>query len=275
MISFKTLLVKHLDRGDDFYEQVLSEQVRSGILNQQMRILVTCGGELDKAVISKCGFNNVLITSLHKETNNADLKDPRIRGENAERLPFGDNSFDFCIVHSGLHHCSSPHRALLEMYRVAIYGVLLFEPYDNLTTRLGVALGFGQTYEHAAVFFNDWTCGGVNNTSVPNYVYRWTQRELKKTICSFAPWGRHRFRFIHELRIPWRQLSGRKNRLVLWSIVLVFPFVKAINAIFPIFTNCFAAIVLKPQTTSDLHPWVKYCDGSFQINIDWFRSRYR
>ena len=49
------------------------------------------------------------------------------------------------------HHCHSPHRGLLEMYRVARRGVLAFEPRDTRLVRLGVRLGFGQEYEIAAV----------------------------------------------------------------------------------------------------------------------------
>ena len=35
---------------------------------------------------------------------------------------FEDGAFDFVVVHQGLHHCHSPHRGLLEMYRVARRG---------------------------------------------------------------------------------------------------------------------------------------------------------
>jgi SAM-dependent methyltransferase len=60
--------------------------------------------------------------------------------QDAERLTFAENEFDFCIVHSGLHHCYSPHRALLEMYRVARVGLLVFEPRDGALVRLGMRL---------------------------------------------------------------------------------------------------------------------------------------
>jgi ubiquinone/menaquinone biosynthesis C-methylase UbiE len=47
-------------------------------------------------------------------------------------MAFDDNSFDFAIVHNGLHHCYSPHRGLLELYRVSRQGILVFEPRDTL-----------------------------------------------------------------------------------------------------------------------------------------------
>ncbi len=74
--------------------------------------------------------------------------------QDVERLGFTDRAFDFVVVHQGLHHCHSPHRGLLEMYRVARRGVLAFEPRDTRLVRLGVRLGFGQEYEIAAVAEN-------------------------------------------------------------------------------------------------------------------------
>jgi ubiquinone/menaquinone biosynthesis C-methylase UbiE len=39
--------------------------------------------------------------------------------QDAENLSYDDRAFDLVVVHAGLHPCYSPHRALLEMYRVA------------------------------------------------------------------------------------------------------------------------------------------------------------
>ena len=35
--------------------------------------------------------------------------------------------------------------------------------------------------------------GGQRNTPIPNYVYRWTRREVEKTVLAFAPVAKHRF----------------------------------------------------------------------------------
>jgi hypothetical protein len=34
---------------------------------------------------------------------------------------------------------------------------------------------------------DEYLYGGVKNTPIPNYVYLWTEREVTKTISSFAP----------------------------------------------------------------------------------------
>ena len=50
-------------------------------------------------------------------------------------LRLEDNAVDFCIAHNGLHHCVSPHQGLLELFRVARRGIVVFEPRDSFLTR--------------------------------------------------------------------------------------------------------------------------------------------
>jgi hypothetical protein len=61
--------------------------------------------------------------------------------------------------------------------------------------RSGVTLGLIEVFELSAVIGNGGECAGVNYTSVPNYVYRWTERDFQKTICCADPTGRPAFRF--------------------------------------------------------------------------------
>src|SRR5262249_38325060 len=163
-----------------------------------MRILVACGGATDQDVFIKSGFANVVISNLDTRMNGDEFSPFTWSFQDVERLSFEDNSFDFAVVHSGLHHCYSPHRCFLELYRVARKGVLLFEPYDTLFSRIGARLNFGQTYELAAVFSNNFQFGGVNNTAIPNYIYRMSESEIEKVVTCFAPYGKHRFQFIRK-----------------------------------------------------------------------------
>ena len=105
-------------------------------------------------MLEDLGFTDVVISNVDTRTTSAAFAPFEWSFQDAEDLTYPDDSFDFCIVHSGLHHCKSPHEALLEMYRVSRQGVLVFEPCDNLTTRIGVWLGIGQEYEIAAVAGN-------------------------------------------------------------------------------------------------------------------------
>jgi len=259
----------------DFYKQVLQDLLYRNVLHRKMRVLVVCGGPTDKEALLQSGFQYGVISNLDVRTNGSEFHPFERSLQDAEKLSFEDNAFDFCVVHSGLHHCHSPHRALLEMYRVARKGLLMFEPYDNLLTRLGVLLKFGQEYEHAGMFHsNDCSHGGVRNSSIPNYVYRWTEQEIVKTINSWAPYGKHTFRFFHKTRIPWDQLRGRKNRLFYYATLLLCPLLKGVNLVLPKQSNNFAALVLKPEFPRDLHPWLLWEDNTLRLRASWLAERY-
>jgi SAM-dependent methyltransferase len=259
----------------DFYEQVLRTLLTTRVLERGMEILVICGGETDRETLQKVGFTNVVIANLDTRMVGDAFHPYQWNYQNAESLTYPDNSFDFVLVHSGLHHCLSPHQGLLEMYRVARKGLLLFEPYDNVLTRIGVRLGIGQDYEHAAVFYNDLSYGGVMNTHVPNYVYRFTRHEIIKSINAHAPHAVHQFKFVHKIRVPWVQLKGRKNRLPYYGVVGCLPVLKLIELLFPTLCNNFAAIVLKPEIPQDLHSWLVQTADGFEPNRPWYDRKYR
>jgi SAM-dependent methyltransferase len=239
-----------------------------------MEILVVCGGPVDRAVLVACGFRRVVISNIDDRAGTAEFAPFTWSYQDAERLIYQDGSFDFCLVHSGLHHCHSPHRALLEMYRVSRVGLLLFEPYDNLLTRLGVKLRFGQEYEHAGVFCNRYHHGGVANTPIPNYVYRWTEQEIVKTVHTFAPHARHEIRFIHKMRIPWTQLRKRRKRALYHIVRLAQPALKLLETCAPRQSNNFAALVLKPDLPRALHPWLRQEGDGIALNNEWVAARY-
>ncbi len=92
-----------------FYCDVLRKLIARGEISTADSVLVVCGGPLDEAVMREVGFARFVISGL----------DGSAEQQDAERLSFADGSFDVVIARAGLHHCYSPHRALLEMYRVA------------------------------------------------------------------------------------------------------------------------------------------------------------
>jgi len=194
-----------------FYREVLEDLLSQGTLRRETRILVTCGEKPDRDALQHCGFTNVVMSNLNSLTDDTEFAPYEWSFQDAENLDYEDGAFDFCLVHWGLHHCASPHRALVEMYRVAREGILLFEPCDNALTRLGVRLGVGQEYELADVFYNDYAHAGLRNSPIPNYVYRWSAHEVVKTIQCFAPYGRHCFRFIYRTRVPYDQSRAART----------------------------------------------------------------
>ena len=261
---------------NQFYSEVITELLETNIIDKDMRVLVVAGGATDWEVFHGSSFENVVISNLDERMSGNEFAPFEWSFQDAENLTYEDNSFDFCVVHSGLHHCYSPHRALLEMYRVAERGLLMFEPYDNLLTRLGVWLKVGQDYEHASVFYNDLKYGGVRNTWMPNYIYRWTDRGIIKTVNSWAPHGRHHFKFMYKTRLPVTQLKARKNRLFYFAALIALPILNTFSLIFPRQSNNnFAAVVLKPRLPQDLQPWLMWGEDGIKLNKQWFTKRYK
>ena len=167
-----------------------------------MSVLVSCGGTADRDALAAAGFTDVTITNVDSAGDDGALAPFAWEHQDAEALTYEDESFDVAIVSAGLHHCRSPHRALLELYRVARVAVVALESRDSTLMRLGVRLGAVDEYELGAVAAHGLRAGGVENTSTPNYVYRWTEREVEKTVASFAPHARHRIRFFREFELP-------------------------------------------------------------------------
>lgn len=267
-------LVERVVVDDDFYARTVTALLDSGLMHRDMRVLVACGGTLDKDVLTRLGFSNVTISNLDSRLSADEFKPYAWSYQDVEHLSFDDEEFDFAIVHNGLHHCYSPHKGLLELYRVARTGILVFEPRDTVLVRLGIRWSFGQRYEVASVTHNGLSAGGVGNSRVPNYIYRWTEREVEKTILSYAPYGEPRFRFMYALRVPWGRLLALKNPLFLTLVVAGLPALKLLFRLFPRQANGFGFAVEKPQLPRDLHPWLSLEDNHISVRDDWMRHRY-
>ncbi len=100
---------------------------------------------------------------------------------------------------------------------------------------------------------------GSENTSTPNYVYRWTEREVEKTLASFAPHARHRVRYFREFELPQILLDtdrGARARV----LEIVRPVVRGITRLLPRQANLFAFVIEKPDPERDLQPWMASAD---------------
>jgi hypothetical protein len=244
-----------------FYRQTIDRWIPS----RDATVLVVGGGENDRDVFRSLGFRNVTISNVATALSRADCSPFETLALDAERLAQPDEAFDYTVVHAVLHHCASPHAAVLELYRVARKAVIFFESRDSLTMRALGALGLSYVYEWPAVFNNNCEAGGVRDTEIPNFIYRWTEREVEKTIACFAPHAKHRFEYAqgntYELRGGWSLKA-----LVMRAII---PFYKALVWLFPGQQNMFAVKILKPSLPADLHPWIVMQDGRAAFNREW------
>jgi hypothetical protein len=114
----------------------------------------------------------------------------------------------------------------------------------------------------------------VRNSAVPNYIYRWTKREVIKTICSSEPSGRPRFHFMYFLRVSEERLRKLKNRPVALAARLSLPWLNLLTRLWPRQGNNLAFFVEKVELPRDLHPWLRLVDGRPTIKPEWVRQRY-
>lgn len=266
------------DNGRE-YADGIKRLLDAGWVSTADSVLLLCAGELDRAVFLALGFENVTISNLDERMKEGDAgrySPYRWEFQDAEKVTCPDGSFDFVGVHSGLHHCYSPAGAVGEMCRLARKGIFLFEPHDTAFVRLGARLGFGQVYEHSAVFGNNLTHGGVANTALPNFVYRFTRRELEKAVRSRWAWGRPRFMGGALIRLPYSRLSRLPSRLPYRALRLFAPLLKAAMPVFPQLGNNIFFAAARPRIPQDLHPWMRE-GGSGEAVLDpsWLESEYR
>ncbi len=255
-----------------FYRRAVQRLLDDGLLAREMSLLVTCGGRLDRDVLDGLALTDVTITNLDDRIGPDEYAPFPWRREDAEALSFSDGSFDWGVVAAGLHHCRSPHRALLELYRVARVGVLGIESRDSLAMRTAVRAGLVDDYEVGAVAAHGLEAGGVGNTSVPNYVYRWTEREVEKTVASYAPQTRHRFLYLRELELPEAVLdSTRGGRATV--LRALGPVARGVARVLPSQANLFAFAVVEAGPDG-LQPWLREGADGPEPDEAWVRERY-
>lgn len=227
-----------------FYVTVLNRLISAGTISTTDSVLVICGGPLDETVMKQVGFSDFTVTNLDSGMAN--------QRQDAENLSYDDGSFDVVIVHAGLHHCYSPHRGLLEMYRVCRKAAVAFEARDSLMMRAAVRLGLTLRYETNSITA-DGQHGGVADTGVPNFIYRWTEREVQKTVASFDPSQIPHIQFFYDLRIPIQRFSQNGNHLLRMVGLMVEPLSKVFAAVLPKQCNEFAFAAVK---TGRLQSWI-------------------
>jgi SAM-dependent methyltransferase len=254
------------ERGD-FYKKVVDELIPSKIDS----VLVCGAGSLDKDVFENLGFENVTISNLDLRAKSEDFIPFKWSFQNAESLSFDDGSFDYVVIHAAIHHASVPHKVLTEMYRVAKKGVLAFESRDSLLMRFLEKFQLTQIYEHAAVYYNDCKYGGMNNTEIPNFVYRWTEREVEKTIQTYAPYYKHRIKYRYGSAFPCTPELEAKGKLKGNFLKFMQPFYWLFSKIFKKQQNLFAFFIEKSQALDVLFPWLTYNkkNGAIVFNVEW------
>jgi len=142
-------------------------------------------------ILKDLGYLNFTITYHDEDEKNQFLdygfkENINLFKSDLRDLMFKDKSFDYTITNATIHHIDLPHKAITELYRVAIKGVLVIESTDSLIMRLATKIKLAEEFEVSSIN-EDKNTGGLLDTAIPNYVYRWTEKEILKLLKSFDP----------------------------------------------------------------------------------------
>jgi SAM-dependent methyltransferase len=251
-----------------------ADTITAWLPKRQAKILIVGAEDNDLHVFHHLGFSHVTLLNLGFRCPALPIGWSFAHGD-GHSLPFPDAAFDAVVTHATLHHCRSPHRVLLEMYRVAREDVIFIEARDSSLMRMVELLGITQSYEVTAVFGNGGIRGGVDDTEIPNFVFRWTEREVEKTISSYAPYLRHDFSYRYALDLPQTPAALRKLTFSRVLVQALRPLSHVLGLMLGRQRNLFAARVHKPRGEDGLQPWLEWrADGSPGFNRLWAKTRF-
>ena len=199
-------------------------------LSKGKSILVLGASSDEASLFHKLQFKRVTLSNIDlaqlKGAEKYKFKKIKIDFKNLFKIK--NNSYDYVVVHASIHHTSRPHNILLEMYRIAKHGILIVESNDSFVMRLSVKLNFSEDFEKSALN----TCvKGVDGSNIPNYVYRWTEREIKKLFYSYQPDKKINIIFNYQDNIFNEGLSNNSIKKII--ITFSYLFLKIIFFLFP------------------------------------------
>ena len=260
-----------MDERIKFYERCVDEM----LISKNASILVCGGGILDKNVFHSLGYKNVIISNIDGRINENEYEPYQWKYADAENLPFDNDAFDYTVIYAAIHHTHSPHRVLTEMYRVSRNGLLVLESRDSFVMHLMEKFAIAETYECTAVYTNNCQHGGVNNTEIPNYIYRWTEREIEKTIQSYAPYYQHEY--VYKYGAAFSKIVELERNAWFKKVFMNMakPLYRVFTKIFPKQGNQFACYVGKSDKREKLFPWLKMENGEIKFNKDWGNKKYK
>lgn len=246
--------------------RLLRSLEREGVVRPDDSFLVVFGGEYDVRILDALGHFNYVLTNIESDELEAARETAIL--DACTRFGYEDGSFDHVLAHAGLHHASRPHTAVCEMYRVARRSAIFVEPQDSLTMRFAARLGFAAHYE-----LNENTLaggpGGVDGTSIPNHVYRWTPREVEKLVRSLDASRDAQILFFRE----WNLLEHARRAILATPLKglpkpirdgLARVAVGAVNAVLGAQGNSLGVCIRKDQP--QLKPWLRDDDGQVTVS---------
>jgi len=254
------------------YTKTLRSALDDGLLSAEDSILVVCGGSYDRDVLHQLGFKKVTISNLDSRMTGNEFDPYQWSYQDAESITEETDSYDWVLVHAGLHHCYAPHKALLEMMRVGKKGAIVFEGRESWIMNIGNRLGLSPVYEIEAVIGNDLKYGGVSNSHIPNFIYRWNEREVIKIVSSYYPQFKdNAVKFYYNLRLPDERVEFIKSPIKRMIMKLSFIPLRFLIFLFPKQSNEFGFIIKKGSLLQD---WLAEEQGEVALNMPYLKERF-
>ena len=246
------------------------------------------GSRQDVELLICAGFNDITLSNFQSQLEedahtNLSAK-VKLLACDAEQVDLPDGSFDCVFAHEVLHHCRSPHRALCEMLRVARKHVVVLEPNDSFSMRVLTWAGFSFPYEIFSVVYHGYERGGVRDSCIPNFIYRWSANELRKTVSSYL--AEYEF-LLHaypywDFNVDEKELSMRKETRIhaITSVMGAKTFI-AVLRVFQIVLN--GTPILRRQgnklfccieKTGDLRPWLTVGGDKIRFKLRYLPEGY-
>jgi SAM-dependent methyltransferase len=270
------------------FEETLRKCAATVGIDAKQSVLIVGGSFRDAHSLYRAGFRRMTLSNVEPlvdvdpQTEPMPDADITLLYADLEKLPVADASYDLVLAHEVLHHCRSPHAALVEMLRVSRRNIVLMEPNDSLAMRWLIRLRFSTPYELPAVIYNEYKKGGVNNSDIPNFIYRWDPRTIYQTVATCLPereFGLYLRRY-WDFNITAEELEQRRETRIgvitrvvgpRHFIALLHGFQAVANSLPWIARqgNKFFACITKQHA---LKPWIVERDGAFGFNRAYGKS---
>ena len=232
-----------MDRWDFYKKNFLKK------IDKNSNFLLISASEKEIKILQDLGYSNFSISfhdeheeMIHKE-NGFELNKNSFKTD-IRNMEFENKSFEYVITNATIHHVDLPHKAVAEMYRVANKGVLIIESNDSLIMRMACKLKITSEFEVDSVDKEKKT-GGLLDTGIPNYVYRWTEREVLKLLKSYDPSNINYVEFSYENDLT--NIKPKKNLTINIILEIIKISSKVFFYIFKKQQNCMSIFIDKTK----------------------------
>lgn len=271
----------------DQFLLVLKSEIRASRMPLDQTVLIIGGSSDDEDVLRRAGFRQIVNSNLPSDMGRiagaCNVSTEAKRSLDAENMDIPDESFDLVFAHAVLHHCQSPHRAFCEMLRVSRRFVMFLEPNDSLGMSLLVRLRLSFPYELPAVIGNGYRSGGLRDSQIPNFIYRWNRTEVRKAVSSYAP-----ERYVSVRVYPYWDFSVSEEELSLRSetrigsitslvgtrnFISALQFARGLLNSVPVIRRQGNKFFCTVEKTASLRPWLENNNGQIVFNRKYQQRR--